>query len=120
MRISDWSSDVCSSDLDPATWVAQPRQKEVDIAPALNRNRCEARRVADLKLSAFRRVDDIVMPLRAWNEVPDEVGDLGHTSEVVSAPGERAGHDVRIEKVFPQYDSEGEIVSLRTFGIAIG
>src|SRR3546814_17924204 len=60
MRISDWSSDVCSSDLRNGTLAAEPRvvrQEGVDSS-----NGRYSRRVIDLGIAAFKGCSPLKLP----------------------------------------------------------
>src|SRR3546814_3694479 len=54
MRISDWSSDVCSSDLAPGTWAATPPWRR--CSPRWTRLRAAARTPTPRSRSEERRV----------------------------------------------------------------
>src|SRR3546814_10465188 len=91
MRISDWSSDVCSSDLDPRR-VHRHREHrlllvalgaEVGLA---HHDRDLAARVADSRRPPFAAVDDIIVAVALDPRL--DIGRVGrseeHTSELKS------------------------------------
>src|SRR3546814_3983356 len=71
MRISDWSSDVCSSDLTPRTAVSEagatPMAQRVAVLGLLNKRNGESRDIT-LKPGQAVRVGDVIVRLRACEE----------------------------------------------------
>src|SRR3546814_7845176 len=71
MRISDWSSDVCSSDLTPRTAVSEagatPMAQRVAVLGLLNKRNGESRDIT-LQPGQAVRVGDVIVRLRACEE----------------------------------------------------
>src|SRR3546814_9140385 len=96
MRISDWSSDVCSSDLQP--WDVRPSRAEVE--PTLREQAVSAKaerfaRVADhpvvarvLELFPGARIEEVTAPPPETAVAPDDDDDGGDPDTV--APEDHA------------------------------
>src|SRR3546814_10207681 len=98
MRISDWSSDVCSSDLIPLSRVAVPRRLRRSaahhrrLAPAAPRHRSPYGGSAMKHLLALSLMLSVAAPV--WAEPPADIGESvealrkkrseEHTSELQS------------------------------------
>src|SRR3546814_11152855 len=92
MRISDWSSDVCSSDLKPPPAVAGggaelPRSGGRSSAGTGLDRRPGPQQVAAQDLA------DVLVLVAASLQAGDEVRDVGHSAQLV---GKLAAHDVDV------------------------
>src|SRR3546814_9628668 len=80
MRISDWSSDVCSSDLRPSRRCAEPRQQLPEAAQSVDHGSVPARRRHPV---CFRIDEGRDSPPLVWSIQPSwAVGDSPAPSDI--------------------------------------
>src|SRR3546814_9039706 len=83
MRISDWSSDVCSSDLDCYSTAKGARKRTADIGVALETVEATVGDIAS-SFERFRRLRSDEVDRAAGRVLPEQRRSEEHTSELQS------------------------------------
>src|SRR3546814_10562658 len=108
MRISDWSSDVCSSDLGPRT--------RGDDRPGVARSGCACERAAQMGSGACRRSGPCLSRSR-----PDEAGADGDRSPAARAGQAEGGarHPKKSRRLLRSEEHTSELQSLMRISYAV-
>src|SRR3546814_9467993 len=109
MRISDWSSDVCSSDLTGQTAAAEVEAVELDLRRTMGGSRRNDQRAHRIRLTRLRSTDDRHVAARSGDIHGENVAPL-----VV-----RAVHDTHREHQPRSEEHTSELQSLMRISYAV-